>query len=1043
MLIDRERPAAANDRPRRQRALYELLDGVTVRAPLLAVDAYRSMHELSANDPRVRLALAVGSAALFDAVAAHGASAGDARVARKVRRFLIRMSTRPTPYGLFAGVALARWDARTDLALSDEPPRRRTRPDMGWLMRFVRELETRPDVCARLRFTTDSLAVVREGRAVLHDWKPHGAAEGVERVSVRATPAVLRTLERARQATPYAELHAALLATTPGATPEKADRLLAQLAANGFLLSELRPPLLAASPALHVLASLERIPEARADAERLRCVLVAAAAFDAAPADEALQRYRTLVELAGATDENGRAAPPVQVDMALALRGDRLARAVGDEAARAAELLVRCSPIPRNPPVLAAYRQAFVARYSAAREVPLLELLDPVAGLGSPFGARYNHSNVPGHAAKLHERHKTLLYAAHTALRGLDPAFELDAATVARLALAPDAEGAPRTLDLNVFVAAESADAIDRGAFEVVVGPNLGAASAGRNLGRFADLLGADAAVSLAAAARAGEDDRRLWAELVYEPGDARLMNVAVRPAVRSHAIAHGIAPGIDPRNVIPLEELVVGVRADGFCLRWSRDGREVVPCTGHMLNYNRAPLPFRFLDLVGREGSARFSSFDWGPAEGFPYLPRVTSGRIVLRPAEWKIDRFAASHELGNRRGAPFRDALRCWRARWHVPRHVFLAAGDNRLALDLDDPDHADELGRDLAALHESRQLVLQEVVPAHDRAWMTGAGGRYVTELVVSLRLRDMPPAPPPPPLPARTRVVSTAEARGRLRPPGSEWLFVKIYGTPAGEDALIAGPLQAFARDAIADGRVDGWFFVRYADPEPHLRVRFAGFPERLSAVVYPALCELLTTLMADGTCSRFVVDTYDREVDRYGGADALAAVEPLFCADSAAVAELIREMRAGVTELDRLTIAALSIDRLLAELGLRDTERLRWYKGSAGERRDGGAEYRQRKAVLRAWLRGSAEQGAPETWLTEVLARRRDAVAATGVRLDELRRAGLLCADVATMYRSIVHMHCNRLLGPAAEAERTVIALLSRTWQGLLHERQHS
>ena len=67
----------------------------------------------------------------------------------------------------------------------------------------------------------------------------------------------------------------------------------------------------------------------------------------------------------------------------------------------------------------------------------------------------------------------------------------------------PSAESAPVSLDIAVFVLAGSAAAIDAGDFELLIGPNLGAQEAGRNLGRFADLLGAAGSAALAAVAAA------------------------------------------------------------------------------------------------------------------------------------------------------------------------------------------------------------------------------------------------------------------------------------------------------------------------------------------------------------------------------------------------------------------------------------------------------------------------------------------------------------------------------------------------------------
>ena len=121
--------------------------------------------------------------------------------------------------------------------------------------------------------------------------------------------------------------------------------------------------------------------------------------------------------------------------------------------------------------------------------------------------------------------------------------------------------------DSNLLVAARSAAAIDDGAFTVVVGPNLGAMAAGRNLGRFADLLGPEGprALERIAAAEAAHTPDHVWAELVYLPASFRSANVVIRPPVRSHELPLGVTAGVTVSGVVPLDDLVVGVDQDRF----------------------------------------------------------------------------------------------------------------------------------------------------------------------------------------------------------------------------------------------------------------------------------------------------------------------------------------------------------------------------------------------------------------------------------------------------------------------------------------------
>jgi len=175
----------------------------------------------------------------------------------------------------------------------------------------------------------------------------------------------------------------------------------------------------------------------------------------------------------------------------------------------------------------------------------------------------------------------------------------------------PDYDAAPLSLDLNVLIGARSAAAIDRGDFILVVGPNLGASSAGRNLGRFADLLapeGKDALERVAAAEQAHAPER-LWAEAVYVPANFRLANVVVRPAVRDYEIALGVTPGVAYSRVVPLDELVVGVEQGRFCVRLPAAGKRVNFSAGHMLNTYNAPAAIRFLSELSNDGSLRSCS--------------------------------------------------------------------------------------------------------------------------------------------------------------------------------------------------------------------------------------------------------------------------------------------------------------------------------------------------------------------------------------------------------------------------------------------------
>jgi hypothetical protein len=389
----------------------------------------------------------------------------------------------------------------------------------------------------------------------------------------------------------------------------------------------------------------------------IQSTLEAAAAWDASPHELGAERYREMVADAAKIARFDRS--PFQVDAGLELAGRTVSRRVGEEVARAAELLLRISPLPRGSAHISAYRRVFEQRYGAHREVPVLELLDPNFGLGPPPSYANSRSAAGLNPALSLQRSRTLMTLALGALRERTLRVDLDEPTLKRLETQESSAHVPQSLDLFVSIAAASREALDAGDFQVVLGPNVGSQAAGRTLGRFADLVdGAADALQRAARIEEGHAPEKLWAELVYQPRLLRLANVSIRPNPRKYEIALGVGSAGGAARTIPLDELVVGIRDDRFYIRWPAAGRDVAITSGHMLNYLRAPAVCRFLAEASRDGCCYLAGFNWGSASNFPFLPRIQVGRLVLALAQWRLAANSAG-ELSAEHPDAFQQAL------------------------------------------------------------------------------------------------------------------------------------------------------------------------------------------------------------------------------------------------------------------------------------------------------------------------------------------------------------------------------------------------
>jgi thiopeptide-type bacteriocin biosynthesis protein len=240
--------------------------------------------------------------------------------------------------------------------------------------------------------------------------------------------------------------------------------------------------------------------------------------------------------------------------------------------------------------------------------------------------------------------------------------------------------------------------------------------------------------------------------------------------------------------------------------------------------------------------------------------------------------------------------------------------------------------------------------------------------------------------------------------------------------------------------VASGLADSWFFIRYSDPEPHIRLRFHGTPERITGHLFPHICEWAGRLMSSGPCLKFVFDTYEQELERFGGPLGLAASESVFYADSRSAVELIRRVKTRQFSQDQTTLLAISVDDLLNGLGLDEADRLRWYRSQATEGGpEVGADYRERKVVLRSLL-GQRDQflagtnGGPE--IAGILAARRGLLAPIGEQLRELVKAAKLSESLDALCASYIHLHLNRVAGLDPASEQRILSLLLRTRDSL-------
>ncbi|HPB05951.1 MAG TPA: lantibiotic dehydratase, partial [Prolixibacteraceae bacterium] len=157
---------------------YALFNSFVLRTPLFAWDFISKIvgesitndQDLAdvCNDPVVQEAIYLASPQLFEEMnkwltGAFGTSKNDIKNIRKLKsallRYLLRMSTRCTPFGLFAGFTTGCFDIQTEITLQEQNKNTgHTRLDMNYLCALAQDLASKKGIREGLRFYPNSSA---------------------------------------------------------------------------------------------------------------------------------------------------------------------------------------------------------------------------------------------------------------------------------------------------------------------------------------------------------------------------------------------------------------------------------------------------------------------------------------------------------------------------------------------------------------------------------------------------------------------------------------------------------------------------------------------------------------------------------------------------------------------------------------------------------------------------------------------------------------------------------------------------------------------
>ncbi len=157
------------------------------------------------------------------------------------------------------------------------------------------------------------------------------------------------------------------------------------------------------------------------------------------------------------------------------------------------------------------------------------------------------------------------------------------------------------------------------------------------------------------------------------------------------------------------------------------------------------------------------------------------------------------------------------------------------------------------------------------------------------------------------------------------PGSEWLYLKIYTGIKTADHVLEESIESLVKYFQKENYISKWFFIRYNDPKPHLRVRFMLTDIQNYTEVLKSTNVSFQNFTKSGEISNIVIDTYNREIERYGE-NTIEDAETFFYRNSELTLQCL-----PYDDEEKIIASLFLIDQMLNKLNLSVQEKLDWMK----------------------------------------------------------------------------------------------------------------
>lgn len=880
---------------------FTFLKTILVRSPLLPQRSSLTQEEIEAflKDPTFQEALYLASPNLYGKIEKILNGTNDQPLEEKkekklwlaVYKYLLRSMNRATPFGLFSGCALGKWSSKTKLIFSlPHLNERHTKVDMLYLCNLLQHLETVEEIQSQLLFYPNTTISFGKENLLLINYKYLAEKRIHSIIQLELDEEILDLLNTLHGGTTIDQLKQQLLGLFDGdLEEEELQAFIDNLIEEQVLVSELSPSVTGENNFDRLLKILKGIQVDKDLMDLLESIAEQIRQLDQR-AHNPPQVYQAIIEDFKSIGIDLNPAKILQVDLhKKPAEPLQLNEALQAELEECTNFLYQFNQQQNNAdPAIVDFVKAFYERYGD-RKVSLAKVLNPETGLGFPIhsGDKMRPTLLKGVANGVQQQSgktKQLNWSAKDRyLYKIVQRKHTETNPIIDLAQEQPFDISQKEVDLSL--AHES----------LILMFSLLGSEEGHQI-----LLKSVGGLSLNLIARFGFaipgvkelidqiaqheqsclGENEYFAEIVHLP-DNRVGNVLSRPTTRPYEIPYLAQSSVPAERQIKIDDLMVGVTMHnhGVTLFSKSTGKIIIPRLSNAHNFRASSHPiYLFLGSLQFHNKSRFH-FSWGNVqELLQCKPRVCYKRIILAPAEWTLEQSDVQHlSTANE------PKITKWRNQWSIPEQVLFADGDRELLIDFTSPLSV-SIFKEMVG--KRKRITLKENLFNNHTGFVKDSNQAIYTNELLAFSLKN-----PNNENNLITKLKIQTSKLSRTFSIGSEWLYYHIYIGVEYSDPFLVDILFPFVQQRLQNKAIDQFFFIRYRDTDPHLRIRFHLSNPSVLGTVLQDFNEAIKSYLEKELIWKVTTETYEREIERYG-LDTMLESEQVFFLDSLSILKIL-------------------------------------------------------------------------------------------------------------------------------------------------------